>query len=118
MEDVEGPIFTAGKEKELSYIDIVAKTYHNGEFIFEEGEPGNEMYFIEEGQVKIVGSYKNTHKVVTTYKKGDFFGEMALLGGKTRSARAVALGTTRLLPITKDTLSDQIPQKPKLRYRF
>ncbi len=41
------------------------------------------MYFIEDGQVKIVGSYKNTHKVVTIcLVKAIFFGEMALFGGK------------------------------------
>jgi CRP-like cAMP-binding protein len=39
---------------------------------------------------------------------------MALFGGKTRSARAVALGTTRLLPVTKETLSTQIPKKPEI----
>lgn len=114
IEESDLPIFAEGKEKELSYVDILAVTYHNGDIIFEEGEPGDEMYFIEDGQVKIVGSYKNTHKVVTICQKGDFFGEMALFGGKTRSARAVALGTTRLLPVTKETLSTQIPKKPEI----
>ncbi|GAK60210.1 MglA protein [Candidatus Vecturithrix granuli] len=114
LNEIDLPIFAEGKEKELSYVDILAVTYHNGEIIFEEGEPGDEMYFIEDGQVKIVGSYKNTRKVVTTYQKGDFFGEMALFGGKTRSARAVAIGTTRLLAVTKETLSTQIPKKPEI----
>ena len=72
------------------------------------------MYFIEEGKVKIVGSYKEMRKVVAIYEKGDFFGEMALLGGKTRSARAVAVGKTRLLPVTRETLAMQIPQKPEI----
>ena len=110
----DAPIFPEERDKDLSYADILALTYHNGEIIFEEGDVGNEMYFIEEGKVKIVGSYKNTRKVLVTYEKGDFFGEMALFGGKTRSARAVAIGTTRLLPVTKETLASQIKSKPEI----
>jgi len=46
-------------------------------------------------------------------KKG-FFGEMALLGGKTRSATAVAIGMTKLLPVTKKTLAAQIKNRPEI----
>ena len=108
------PLFPGTKHKELTYTDFMALNYHNEDIIFEEGEPGNEMFFIEEGQVKIIGSYQKTRKVVMTYSKGDFFGEMALFGRNTRSARAVAIGRTRLLPITKETLSSQITKKPEI----
>jgi len=108
------PLFPGKKHKELSYTDIVDQAYRDGDIIFEEGEPGNDMYFIEEGKVKIISSYRDTRKIVAVYEKGDFFGEMALLGGKTRSARAVAVGRTRLLPVTRDTLATQIPQKPEI----
>ena len=101
-------------DRELSYVDIIAEKYQDGEIIFDEGEVGEEMYFIEEGKVRIVGSYKHTKKLVITYEKGDFFGEMALFGGRTRSARAVALGKTCLIPVTKKTLSAQIPNKPEI----
>jgi len=106
--------FPDRSHKELSYIEIVSTTYHDADIIFEEGESGDSMYFIEEGQVNIIGSYKDTRKVVVTYSKGDFFGEMALFGGKPRSARAVAVGKTRLLPVTKATLSAQIFEKPEI----
>lgn len=111
---VHEPLIPGRKHRELSYADIIDQSYQDGDIIFEEGEPGNEMYFIEEGKVKIVGSYKEMRKVVAIYEKGDFFGEMALLGGKTRSARAVAVGKTRLLPVTRETLAMQIPQKPEI----
>jgi CRP-like cAMP-binding protein len=64
--------------------------------------------------VKIVGSYKDTKKVLITYEQGDFFGEMVLFGGTTRSARAVAIGTTRLVTVTKETLASQIKSKPEI----
>jgi CRP-like cAMP-binding protein/signal recognition particle receptor subunit beta len=104
----------AEPEKRLSYLDIISETYHNGEIIFEEGDPGDKMYFIEHGKVKIVGSYKDTKKVLITYEQGDFFGEMVLFGGTTRSARAVAIGTTRLVTVTKETLASQIKRKPEI----
>jgi CRP-like cAMP-binding protein/signal recognition particle receptor subunit beta len=114
QEDLILPEERGEKETRLSYLDIIAETYHNGETIFEQGDPGDKMYFIEVGKVKIVGSYKGTKKVLITYKKGDFFGEMVLFGGKTRSARAVAIGTTRLIPVTKETLASQIQNKPPI----
>jgi CRP-like cAMP-binding protein/signal recognition particle receptor subunit beta len=111
----DAPIFSEKKEKDVAYGNILSLTYHNGEIIFDEGDTGNEMYFIEEGQVRIVGSYKNTQKVLVTYEKGDFFGEMVLFGGsRTRSARAVAVGATRLLPVTRDTLASQIRSRPEI----
>ena len=101
-------------EKEISYLDIVTLSYNDGDVIFEEGTPGDEMYFIEEGKVDIISSYKGAKKTVMTYEKGEFFGEMVLFGGKTRSASAMAVGRTRLLPITKKTLWAQIPKKPQI----
>jgi CRP-like cAMP-binding protein len=111
----DAPIFPEEKDNDFASGNILSLTYHNGEIIFNEGDTGTEMYFIEEGKVKIVGSYKDTQKVLITYEKGDFFGEMVLFGGrKTRSARAVAVGMTRLLPVTQDTLTSQIISRPEI----
>lgn len=106
------------EEKPFSYLDIPAETYHDGDLIFEEGEPGDKMFFIESGKVRIVASYKLTKKILVVLERGDFFGEMALLGGKTRSASAVAIGTTNLLPIDRDTLASQIHNRPEFAMSF
>ena len=102
------------EEKSLSYADIFAIEFKDREVIFREGEPGDCMYFIEEGRVRIVGSYKQTKKVLAIYEKGDFFGEMALFSKEHRSATAVAIGVTRLLPVTGDTLATQIESRPDI----
>jgi len=115
--NVEDDIFAPtphDEEKSLSYADIFAMNYQDGDMIFQEGESGDSMFFIEKGRVRIVGSYKQTKKVLAIYNKGDFFGEMALFGGKKRSATAVAIGATHLLPVTKETLSNQIESRPDI----
>ncbi|HJT37504.1 MAG TPA: cyclic nucleotide-binding domain-containing protein, partial [Actinomycetota bacterium] len=51
-----------------------------------EGEPGREFYVIAEGKADVfIGK-----KMVTTLERGDFFGEMALVDGKPRSASVIA----------------------------
>lgn len=111
--DVLIPI-SRDEEKSLSYADIFAINYEDGDVIFREGETGDKMFFIEEGRIRIVGSYKQTKKVLAIFNKGDFFGEMALFGRKERSATAVAIGPTRLLPVTRETLATQIGNRPDI----
>lgn len=107
----EEAILPKGEKEQLTYADIVSETYQDGDVIFNEGDSGDTMYFIEDGRVKIVGT---TGKVLTIYEKGDFFGEMVLFGGKPRSARAIAIGTTHLIPVKKETLATQIQSKPEI----
>ena len=102
----------------FSYGALSAETYHDGEIIFEEGDRGDRMYFIEHGQVQIVIPHTLSPKVLTEYHKGEFFGEMALFGEHFRSTRAVAVGTTNLLPITKEKLAAQIHNRPEIAEGF
>lgn len=118
--DQELTLITEEEEEErpFSYLDIPLEQYQDGDVIYEKGDSGDHMYFIEKGQVKIVASYQVTKKVLATLEKGDFFGEMALLGEKKRSSRAVALGETSLLPITRENLASQIHSRPDFAMSF
>src|SRR5438046_5226061 len=60
-----------------------------GAVLFRTGDEGDAMYLIEEGKVRICVRAKDGHEVtLTELHRGDFFGEMALLDGKPRSADA------------------------------
>src|SRR5207248_11710197 len=68
-----------------------------GAVLFRAGDEGNAMYIIEQGKVRICVRAKDGHDVtLTELHRGDFFGEMALLGGKPRSADARDRKSTRL----------------------
>ncbi len=76
----------------------------DGQTIFAEGDPGDSMYFIAQGRVRIekrAQAASALHKTLTVLEAGDYFGEMALLDQKPRSASALAAGTARVLRLSK-----------------
>ena len=72
-----------------------SRSYDDGEVVFDAGDPGSEMYVVKSGGVEIFVA----DTVVETLREGEPFGEMALIEDEPRSARAVALGSTELIPI-------------------
>ena len=68
-----------------------------GAVLFRTGDEGDAMYIIEKGKVRICVRAKDGHEVtLTELHRGDFFGEMALLDGKPRSADAQVAEDARL----------------------
>jgi CRP-like cAMP-binding protein len=65
------------------------RTYQAGEILFSEGEPGKAVFIIHSGKVKLRRATANGPRDVGELAPGDFFGEMALLENKPRSAGAV-----------------------------
>ena len=69
-----------------------------GRVVFNEGDDGSQMYVIIDGEVEIVKRTSlETSKTLTTLKKGDIFGEMALIDSMPRSATAIAKRPGKLL---------------------
>lgn len=80
------------------------KDYAEGETVFAEGDPGDSMYFIVRGRIRIEKRAQATggvHKTLAVLEAGDYFGEMALLDQKPRSAAAVAAGAATVLRLSK-----------------
>jgi hypothetical protein len=79
--------------------------YADGETVFNQGDPGDAMYFVVEGQVRIelrVDSEGLTRKTLAFLGAGNHFGEMSLCDSKPRSASAVTIGPTVLLRLPKN----------------
>src|SRR5881398_3771369 len=82
----------------LETLDCKADT-----FLFHAGEPGNAMYLIERGKVRICLQAIDGHEVtLTEMGRGDFFGEMALFDGQRRSADARVAEDARLAVLSRD----------------
>ena len=89
------------------------KFYLTGEVIFAEGDPGDLMFVILEGEVEILkAAQAGSAKVLSTLGKGEFFGEMALLDDRPRSASAVAKTDSRLLGMNEALLDTYIETNP------
>ena len=69
-----------------------------GEFLFKEGEKGEKMFVLLEGEMDVLlGDF-----VLETVKSGALIGEMALIDDSPRSATAVALTDVTLAPIKEN----------------
>ena len=96
----------------------LGKTYGNGEPIARQGEIGECMYVIQQGQVEVVREQDGTEVQLATLGEGDFFGEMALFDRERRSATVRALGEACVLTVDKRTFLRRIHEDPSLAFRI
>jgi CRP/FNR family transcriptional regulator, cyclic AMP receptor protein len=92
--------------------------YAPNEIIFCEFEPGNEFYFIQSGQVKIVKIINNTEKTLDILEAGEIFGEMAILEEEPRSASVIAAGNVKLFRFHRDNFETILHGNPQLAYKL
>lgn len=101
------------------HVTIKEQLADEGQIIFEEGDPGDDMFLILDGEVLISirarGSDQETLRILSS---GDFFGEMAMLDGGARSARATATKPTILGKINRDELHGVFSRTPEAALQF
>jgi CRP-like cAMP-binding protein len=90
------------------------RTYQPGEVIFHEGETGDAMFIIQEGEVRIHKRVRDRETTLAVLKAGDFFGEMAIIDQEPRSASASAASEAKILILSKDIFESQIKTNPKI----
>jgi len=84
------------------------QTFTAGQTIFEQGQPGDLMYVVKEGEVDLLVN----GTVVETLEAGDMFGEMALIEKLPRSATARAKADCQVVPINEKRFTLLVPQTP------
>lgn len=82
--------------------------YPAGRVIFEEGQPGAELYVIVEGAVDITLE----GRPIDHLEAGSIFGEMALVDERPRSATAVAATDCKILPVNQARFASLVQQEP------
>ncbi len=109
------------KEEDLFLEEDISQMTRNvpaGTMIFSEAMPGNTMYFLQSGSVKICKISKNSEITLAVLQKGSLFGEMALLENKPRSAIAITEKDSVLLVISNENFPTVIKRQPSLITRI
>ncbi|NOY08883.1 MAG: cyclic nucleotide-binding domain-containing protein [Spirochaetes bacterium] len=94
--------------------DNFTRVYPKNTMIFSENEPGNELYIIQKGRVRITKIVDNNEVLLAMLKTGDIFGEMSLLENKPRSASAIAYDDVTLLAVNKANFQLMVKNQPQL----
>ena len=93
-------------ESHLRFLD-------EGAVVFRENDLGSEMYVIIQGEVEIrKATGPSSNKTLTVLRKGDLFGEMAIIEKKPRSATAVATQPSRLLVLNEKLYESMVATNP------
>jgi CRP-like cAMP-binding protein len=94
-------------------IEKCINEYDVGHVIFEEGSTGRELYVVLDGEVEIAKINGTGKTVIVTLGKGEFFGEMAVIDGSSRSATAIAAAPkTRVMRINHARFVYLVSQQP------
>ena len=94
-------------------IEKCINEYDVGDVIFEEGSTGRELFVVLDGEVEIAKVNGDRKTVIITLGKGEFFGEMAVIDGSSRSATAIAAAAdTRVMRINHARFVYLVSQQP------
>ena len=92
------------------------RRFRRGDIIFHAGDPGDALFIIMSGEVKIaVPSESGEEAILATLAAGDVFGELSLLDGAPRSASAAALVATETVMLPRDRFRELITNEPAVR---
>lgn len=110
------PLFAHCTERELRTVAQATRPRHfpKGSTIFEQGQPGTELFLVISGQVAIV---KNTRTIVTL-GPGSNFGEMSMLDEPIRSASARASEDSEVMVIPRDAFFAMLKGNPMLAVKI
>jgi len=94
------------------------RVYPKDTMIFSEGQPGNELYILQKGTVKISKIVNDKEVLLAILKPGDIFGEMALIENKPRSASADANEDVTLLAVNRSNFQRMVTSQPQIIARL
>src|SRR2546425_11267497 len=96
---------------------LLLRRFRRGETIFHQGDPGDSLFIIQSGSVKIVLPSPEGEEgaIIATMTRGDFFGELALLDGAPHSATAVAHEPAEVLVMRREHFGRLIDTDRELR---
>ena len=82
--------------------------------IFSIDDPGDRMYVIKSGEVKVIAGLNENDEILAYLGRGNYFGEMALLTGEPRSASVITSMESELYMLTKSDFDFLLKQHPSI----
>lgn len=101
--------------EDLKHVAEVASehTYPDGEVIAEQGEAGEEMHVVVSGEIRVmVGRDGESPVEVARRARGEYVGEMAILGQESRMASLVCSGSVRTLSLDRPSFQRILRERP------
>ncbi len=115
------PLFSDLSEAELArFADVTReREYPKNSVILFEDDPGDALYIVSAGQVKVVLIGEDGREVIlSVLGDGDFFGDMALIDDEPRSAHVIAMRDSQLLVLRRDDFQAQLVAQPKISLKL
>ena len=111
------PLFSQLEPAELERVTEISRerTYPRNSVILFEDDPGDALYVVAQGQVKVVLIGEDGREVIlSVLGEGEFFGEMALIDDEPRSAHVIAMEDSTLLVLRREDFQGILKQTPSI----
>jgi CRP-like cAMP-binding protein/Fe-S-cluster-containing hydrogenase component 2 len=110
------PLFGNLSDTMLNQLEgkVKLKSFNQADVIFREGDPGDSLYIIRNGFVKITKKSGDKDQIIAYLAQGSYFGEMALLEDEKRSATVSAFTKVEIIQVVKDEFNTLLLTDPKL----
>src|SRR6201997_5148820 len=115
------PMFADLGADELQRISNLCHTQHlaNGEVLFQKGDPGNALFGVRRGQIRIeTGATDGSRPTLNFMGPGDLFGEVAVLDGQSRTADATAGEASELFVLRREYFLSHLEREPKVAIKI
>ncbi|HEY3360060.1 MAG TPA: cyclic nucleotide-binding domain-containing protein [Polyangia bacterium] len=110
------PLFSSLKPQELrSLVERVqVMEVSDGEIVFAAGEPGDALYVVVRGAVKVLSGDGPGALVVDRLGEGAFFGEVSLISGTPHTATVVAESDATLMRVSRRVITELLAESPEV----
>ncbi len=115
------PFFSTLRPEEIEQVEKLfrKKGYEKEQIVLYEEDTSNYMYLIYSGKVRVVKLNEDgKEQIITIHKKNDFFGEMALLDGKTSPATIIAHEESVIGLLHKDDFEEYLLKNEGIRRKI
>jgi ATP-binding cassette subfamily B protein len=111
------PLF---EQLDAQALDAVAERfmlerYAADEVVVRQGDPGDKLYLISRGQLDVLREHDGSEQHVNELRRGDYFGEMALLANEPRNATVRTQTPTQLYSLDADDFHELLERLPEVR---